>query len=315
MRAWPVLFASALTLAWAGGAHAEGPAADALFEQGRKALAAGDLDTACARFRASDQIEPAAGTKANLADCEERRGNVATAWELNRSALNNLPDRDPRSAPLKRRIAKLEPRLPKLVLKLADGAPPETMVKEGAAILGAAGGYDVPLPLDPGVHHIAISAPGRPGKTIDVMLSEGKTQTVTVEPGSAEGLGESARASKSRAQTAPSASGGVISKKRADESMMVSGVLITAGAIASTVIGALLLFSAQDAVIYDGTITGPSDAQKRFQVGLIMVPLGAVLPALGVPLWVNGAKDAPSSGSLIPTVVPGSRSVALRWTM
>ena len=45
-------------------------AAQALFEQGKAALAGGELETACSRFRASDQLEPAAGTRAYLAACE-----------------------------------------------------------------------------------------------------------------------------------------------------------------------------------------------------------------------------------------------------
>ena len=40
---------------------AESPAAEALFEQGRAALARGELDTACARFRESDRIESQPG--------------------------------------------------------------------------------------------------------------------------------------------------------------------------------------------------------------------------------------------------------------
>jgi hypothetical protein len=60
--------------------YAQNPAAaEALFEQARAAMAAGSYDIACARFRDSDKLDPAVGTRFNLADCEERRGRVATA--------------------------------------------------------------------------------------------------------------------------------------------------------------------------------------------------------------------------------------------
>src|SRR4051812_33228673 len=77
-------------------ARAQGSAAEALFNEGRKALAAGDLETACARLRASDKLDPAPGTKANLAECEEKRGRVATAWELYRTVLEQIPRTDKR---------------------------------------------------------------------------------------------------------------------------------------------------------------------------------------------------------------------------
>jgi hypothetical protein len=181
----PVIFVALLVLGRATPARAQGPAAEALFEDGRKALAAGDLETACARFRASDQIDPAPGTKANLAECEEKRGKVATAWELSQTALSKLPEGDPRAAILKQRIAKLEARLPRIVLNLAAGAPPDTTVRDGETALGA-GTFGVALPLDPGVHHLLVSAPGRAAKTVDVTLAEGATETVEIEPGPPE---------------------------------------------------------------------------------------------------------------------------------
>ncbi len=170
-------------LACSSAAGAQAGAAEALFEQGRQALAAGDLETACAKLRASEQLDPAAGTRANLADCEERRGHIATAWAMYRSTLDKLPPGDTRVDIVRQRIAKLEARLPKLVLKLATGAAPETTVREGDAKLGDAATYGVPLPLDPGVHHLTVAATGRVPHSIDATLTEGETTTVTVEPG------------------------------------------------------------------------------------------------------------------------------------
>ncbi len=202
MRRLRLLVPAILALAAPSVARAQAPAAEALFEQGRQALAAGDLDTACARFRASDQVEPAAGTRANLADCEERRGRVASAWEAYQSALAKLPPGDTRIPIVQDRIKKLEARLPKLVLSLAPGAPRETGVKEGDAMLGAAATYGVPLPLDPGAHHLAVTAPGRAPRNLDVTLAEGKTATLTVEPGPPEAASSSPSSAASSSSTA-----------------------------------------------------------------------------------------------------------------
>src|SRR5882672_2555090 len=71
-----------------------GAAADALFQEGQAALERGDLDIACPKLRESDRLDPANGTKLNLADCEEKRGHLASAWELYRKLSETLPAGD-----------------------------------------------------------------------------------------------------------------------------------------------------------------------------------------------------------------------------
>ena len=58
------------------------PAAAALFDEGRAALQRRDWDFACAKFAASERLDPAIGTQFNLANCEEERGRLATAWVM-----------------------------------------------------------------------------------------------------------------------------------------------------------------------------------------------------------------------------------------
>src|SRR5579871_2477262 len=106
---------AALALALAvSSARAQAPAAEALFEQGQAALKAGDYDTACARFRASDQLDPGGGVRANIGLCEEKRGRVASAWEAFKGALKELPPGDPRVPKIEQRVKDLEARLPHL---------------------------------------------------------------------------------------------------------------------------------------------------------------------------------------------------------
>jgi len=166
-------------------AVAQAPAAEALFEQGRVALAAGDLETACSRFRASDQLEPGAGTRANLGDCEERRGRLASAWEAFRGALQKLDPGDDRVPKLQKRVAALEKKVPHLKIVLAPDAPAETTVREADAVVGTSATFGVALPFDPGVHHLKIEAPGRAARMVDVTLTAGEAATVTVQPGDA----------------------------------------------------------------------------------------------------------------------------------
>jgi hypothetical protein len=164
----------------------QGAAAAALFDQGRAALAAGDLDTACARFRASDQLDPSAGARANLGTCEEKRGHVASAWDALRTALAKLPPTDERRPKIEARIAALEARLPRLVLTLEPGAPSATTATDATgAIIGNTNTWGVALPLDPGPLRLSIAAPGYPTAMLEVVLIEGQTATLAVRPGQA----------------------------------------------------------------------------------------------------------------------------------
>ena len=84
------------TLALSGAAAAQEAAADALFDSARTAMARRDFDRACEQFRASDKLDPAAGTELNWADCEEKRGHLASAWELFRMVEEKLNPSDER---------------------------------------------------------------------------------------------------------------------------------------------------------------------------------------------------------------------------
>lgn len=70
----------AVIVSGAGTAHAD--EASDLFERGRTQKEAGDLAAACKSFEKSYELERAAGTALNLAECEERAGNWEYALEL-----------------------------------------------------------------------------------------------------------------------------------------------------------------------------------------------------------------------------------------
>jgi hypothetical protein len=151
----PILGGALLLLA--APARAQNPAAaEALFEQARAAMAAGSYDIACARFRDSDRLDPAVGTRFNLADCEERRGRIATAWSLFRGVLSELAPDDDRRPIADERAKRLGPRLPKLTLRRTAETPPGVRVRVDGVELGE-GSFDVPLPMDPGAHELSLA--------------------------------------------------------------------------------------------------------------------------------------------------------------
>lgn len=165
-------------------AQATPAAAEALFEQGRADMAAEHYDQACEKFRQSDTLDPALGTKLNLGECESKRGRLATAWELFRAVEQRLAPDDARFAVAKRKREAIEASVPKLVLVLAPGAPADTTLTGGGATLSAAA-FGVPLPLDPGTHEFVVHAPGRADAKLSAALEAGKTTRLEVAPGPA----------------------------------------------------------------------------------------------------------------------------------
>jgi hypothetical protein len=185
-------FAFALVLV-PSAARAQQAAADALFDSARAAMSKGELASACEQFRASDKLDPAVGTELNLADCEEKRGHLASAWELYRTVEEKLSATDERLAFAHTRAQALDPRVPKLTLTLAPGAPKDSSVRDGGVDLGSAA-FGVALPVEPGAHELVVAAPGFAARTFQVQLSEGQTQAVTVSPGPANAAAPAAPA-------------------------------------------------------------------------------------------------------------------------
>lgn len=185
-----VVLALASVMAWTPLARADAAAAEALFEQGRQAMETKDYDVACDKFRESQRLDPAAGTQFNLANCEEQRGKLATAWELYRSVIEQLPADDTRLATAKERAAGLANRLPKLTITLVPDAPKGTVVERDGVALGSAS-LGVALPVDPGKHEIVVKAPNHGPKSFGVNISEKESKSLAVAPGAQGATGES----------------------------------------------------------------------------------------------------------------------------
>jgi hypothetical protein len=162
--------------------RAQNPAAaEALFEEARAAMAAGSFDIACARFRDSDKLDPAVGTRFNLADCEERRGRIATAWSAFRGVASELGPEDDRKPIAEDRARALAPRLPYVTLLRTPQTPPGVRVRIDGVELGEAS-IGVALPMDPGTHELVLLSPAQGGaeQRSSFELREGQHATVPV---------------------------------------------------------------------------------------------------------------------------------------
>lgn len=161
-------------------ARAVSPAAEALFQEGRRLLAAGETDAACARFSESYAAEASSGTLLNLALCHEKQGKIATAWAEYRGAarLARNQGREDRASVADGKVGALEARLPRLTSVAARPVPGLQIATEGGAL--GEGGLGVAVPVDPGVHQVTVSAPGYSTWTTRVDLKEGEQRTLAI---------------------------------------------------------------------------------------------------------------------------------------
>jgi hypothetical protein len=166
-----------LTSAMAG---AISPEAKALFEEGRRLMAAGSTSEACARFAESFGLEASSGTLLNLALCHEKEGRTATAWTEYRAAARLARDqgRDDRATAADEKAVALEPRLSRLTATAAT-APPGLQIASERGVLGE-GGLGVAVPIDPGVHEVTASAPGYRAWKVALEIKEAEQRTLEV---------------------------------------------------------------------------------------------------------------------------------------
>lgn len=181
-----VTIALAATLV-AGAAHAQETAglahAQALFDEGRAALSAGDAAAACPKFAESHRLAPAVGTLLNLGVCYEKLGKLASAWGAynEAAAMAVRTGQNDRAAFAKGKADGLTPKLPKLTIDVPEAARVAGLeVKRDGAPAGAAE-WGSALPVDPGTHSIEASAPGKIAWSTTVEVSEeARSSTVTV---------------------------------------------------------------------------------------------------------------------------------------
>ena len=170
-------------------AHAQSNANDAaaaeqLFIQGRQLLEAGEVAQACDQLRASQNLDPGLGTLLLLAHCYEKLGKTASAWATFRAAesIARRQGQADRQRIAKDRAELLEPTLSKLALRLPPEVNPDTLSfeRDGEPIPGAAALQAVPV--DPGLHRLRVSAPGKLPWSREVQVPDAPRTTVVDVP-------------------------------------------------------------------------------------------------------------------------------------
>lgn len=147
-------------LARSGIASADPAAAEALFQEGRRLLAEGEIGAACEKFEASLALEVSSGTQLNLAACREKEGRSATAWAhfVAAGRIARTQSRLDHQLEAEHRANALKAELSYLTIRVAEPVAGMQVTRNGQLV--ATGSFGAKIPVDPGRFAIEASAPG-----------------------------------------------------------------------------------------------------------------------------------------------------------
>jgi hypothetical protein len=165
-------------------------AAEALWNRGMADMEAGDYPKACPAIGESYRLDPRPGTLFTLAECEFRRGRLATAFARYGDYLALLDALSPekrarqqaqgRDKAARDQRAALGPQVPELTLTLGPRAPSGAVVKRDGVVL-AEPSLGIALPVDPGEHVITLEIPGKPPSERRVTLAPREKKVLMLE--------------------------------------------------------------------------------------------------------------------------------------
>ena len=305
--------ASLLIILIAHGASADGAAAkaEALFRQGRELMAAGNLAEACAAFDASQKLAPATTTLFNQADCREKAGQLATAWGLFVDA-----ERQTRGATdaagvkmhdvAQTRSGKLEARLSKLTVHVAQPTAGLAVMRDGVAIDAAE--WNRSLPIDGGTYTFIAKVADKPvwSETVTV-ANEAATQTVEVV------VKDAPAATPAPAPTAipaGTASPALAHRARTGSILATTGTfMLLGGALGFELWGDSTYSEAKAKNSMD--LWDSANHKRYIAEGLLVAGIGCGVYAAWLWLHHEPASETPRT-AIAPTAAPGYAGLALQ---
>jgi serine/threonine-protein kinase len=296
-----------------------------LFNEGRRLMKAGQYDQACPKLEAASRLYVGSGVLLNLADCYEHVGRTASAWtEFGEAAsAASRTGRSDDQAEALRRQAAVEPRLSRLVVRVAPAAPSDLVVKRDGIVLDHAA-WGTAIPVDPGAHSITAEASGRDtwsttaqvaeaGKTLTVDVPELKaTAAASAKPPVGSSTAPIVEASAPATPVATDAAGGAPPYWTGRR---IVGVAMAGVGLAALGVGGILGLTAKSQYNTAAGETGAprhTDSQSAYDAGnvaTIVVGVGGAVAAAGLVLWLTAPSAAPSAS---PQVGTDGRQVLVR---
>ena len=306
--------------------------ADALFKKGKQLLAKKKYADACPTFEKVDALDPGIGAKLNVARCYQEWGKLGRAHRWYSDAEKMAKEgRDDRAAKIRELIESLDADVPRLTIRVSDGADvgAAEITLDGEKL--AAESIGTEARVDPGPHEITYVENG-----------EKKTKTVAIERGGAREVtlalpksGVAKRGKEPGPGLGPEPVDPVGKVTPPGRGRRIAGFSLMAAGAVSLGVSGYLTFDARDT--YRGAldthcmgqkdtcsdeglrITG--DARSRANLATVFAVAGAVVAAGGLALYLTAPRSsepenlsrnaqlylAPSIGAGAGLVVLGGR--------
>jgi len=301
-------------------------AAEALFDQGKAAMAAKKYGEACPKFYESNRLDEGIGTSLWLAECYEMNGQTASAWaEFREAASLAVKAGDPREKVARARAQALEHKLSRLVIVVppASRLPDLRVARDGGEVAAAVWG--TPVPTDPGHHTLVVSAPDHRPATLSIEVAPGRgEQTITVP------LLEEAPAPPAAAPVSPVPAADappLVAHEAAPADTephglpgrRVAAIAVGAAGVVSVAVASYFGLHAMSELSDSNAngnchagnacnqagVSDRSSAQSAATTSTVLFIVGGVALAGGVALWLTGAPHAATS-----TTAPASASAS-----
>jgi len=158
------LLLMAVSATAAGQPPAQKAAAQAMFDQAKDLMKAGDYATACKRFEESQRLDAAMGTQYRMANCYEKSGRLASAWSmyLEVAEAARAAKLTEREAFARGRATALKPKIASMTISVPDAMSAVSglhIERDGVSV--GPGQWNAAVTVDDGEHLITATAPGK----------------------------------------------------------------------------------------------------------------------------------------------------------
>ena len=284
-----------------GIAHADVPARDSkrakqLFEDGRKKIAAKEIDAACDAFAESLALDPELGTRLNLASCREQQGRLREAHELYDQAASEAArtGKAARADFARQQLHALEARAVRVRVQVTN--PTGTTVKMGGAAIDPAQ-LQVVMP---GTIVVEVTADGKKPFRVEKSGAAGSELTIDVPALVANDVASAPAAPVEKAALVPAVP--------AHDEPARSHTYLYVGAVGLVIggagVGVLVHGKSQyDTAFKAGDRSGVQSAQREADIATGLAIASGVTMAIAVVLYVRGRPSG--SGVAIAPVATG----------
>ena len=296
-------------------------AAQTLFSDARKLMAAGNYTDACPKLDESEKLDPGMGTLYNLGDCYEHVGKTASAWAAFDEVANEAraAGQLTREQDARARANALSPGLAHLTIDAsAVRALPGLKITRDGVDIGAPE-WGNPIPVDPGEHTVTVTAQGKKAWSATVNVTRHDAAFTNVPPLADAPASSTAPAPVVRFYAPPSGT-----ESRSDGSVQRTVGVTFAGlgvlALGSGLVLGLMSRSEESTANKDGCSEGSSVCANQHavderstaivegNVSSVLAISGGVVALTGIVIWATAPrtqKTTAKAWSVAPDVAVG----------